>query len=265
MNKNLNDKIKESIELKIISENLCFLCLARLHNKITNSPNCEYHYEEQRKIIASVAIDNGIEKSAISQKIVSIAEEDYPTYKSISDIVEIIKSGYYTFMPDFIPEKGMIHYKSDEQIKKDKARQPVPKKKDTDEQEFTMLCDWLNSKECGLFYAKLSNSELKKLRKLKTKEYSYEVILKCFQWNLREINKSLSNTTFQSYDNRFSYIIAIVENKLAKTIHKIQQDKNAEERLLTMDFSHLTNERAEYTRATKDLNPILAKEFEELW
>lgn len=265
MNKNLNDKIKESIELEIISENLCFLCLARLHDKITNSPNYEYHYEEQRKIIGSVAIDNGIEKSVISQKIVSIAKEDYPTYKSISKIVEIIKSGYYTFVPDFIPEKGMIHYKSDEQIKKDKARQPVPKKKDTDEQEFTMLCDWLNSKECGLFYAKLSNSELKKLRKLKTKEYSYEVILKCFQWNLREINKSLSNITFESYDNRFSYIITIVKNKLSNTIYKIKQDKEAEERLLNMDFSYLNHTPVEYPRATEDLNPILAKKFEDLW
>lgn len=108
MNRNLNLKIKESIETKQLSENLLLLCLACLHEKITYSERIEARLEKQRGIIAKAALENGIDRKEISQKIVAIPQKDYPTFKQITAISDIIESNDYTFISGLIPQKGIF-------------------------------------------------------------------------------------------------------------------------------------------------------------
>lgn len=158
MNKNLNLKIKESIETKQLSENLLLLCLAHLNESIEYSPLIVKRYIEQRVIIAKAALKHGITKESIKENIHTISKEDYPTFKSITKVADIIEKGNYTFVSDLIPTKGHIHFKSDDELKADLERKPVKKKVDIDSKE-------LQEREYNEQLKKNESDELKLLQK----------------------------------------------------------------------------------------------------
>lgn len=136
MNRNLNLKIRESIKTKQLSENLLLLCLACLHEKITYSERIETRLEKQRDIIAKTALEHGIDRKEISQKIVAISKKDYPTFKQITAVSDTIESGDYIFISGCIPTKGHIHFKTDGELKTDLERKPAKKKVNTDSENF---------------------------------------------------------------------------------------------------------------------------------
>ena len=122
MNKNLNDKINGLITNEEITPNLGFLCQANLNDKI-NYANRDYSWlEPHRKAIATVLLNNGINKGVIAEKVMTIHKGCYPTLKGqIRAVYEMIVNGTFSFTDEQIPEH-YIKYKSleeyEEYIKK---------------------------------------------------------------------------------------------------------------------------------------------------
>lgn len=95
MNRNLRLKIEESIATRQISENLCLLCLACLNDKITYSKQTLVELEKQRNIIAAVVLKNGISKETLLEKMRTVSRKDYPTFRTILVIAQIIENNDY--------------------------------------------------------------------------------------------------------------------------------------------------------------------------
>lgn len=259
MNRNLNLKIKESIETKQLSENLLLLCLACLHEKITYSERIDIRLEKQRDIIAKVALENGINRKDISQKIIAIRQKDYPTFKNITEIARIIESGDYTFVSDLIPTKGHIHFKTEEEMKADLERKPCKKKTDINSEGFYELCEYV---EKEIMYDSLTEEMKKLLKKLRIKTYDYPFIMQTFRCYHAEIEKGIQkNKPFESAYNKCQYVCGIVKKKLPEMDYRIRQQKKADEKLMNMDFSKLNDTGARYQRKTTDISG----KYDDLW
>ncbi len=227
MNRNLNLKIKESIETKQLSENLFLLCLACLHEKITYSEQATSRFEKKMDIIAKTALEHGVSQEEISEKIVTISKKDYPTFKSIATISEIIESDDYTFVSGLIPTKGHIHFKADEELKADLARKPVKKKVDADSEGFYELYEYV---EKQIMYDSLTEDMRKLLRNLQTKTYDYPFILQTFKMYHADIEKEIQrNKPFESPYNKCQYVCGIVKKKLPDMAYRLQQQEKQEE------------------------------------
>ncbi|MGY3666083.1 hypothetical protein [Roseburia sp. 1XD42-69] len=250
MNRNLNLKIKESIQTKQLSKNLLLLCLACLHEKITYSERIEARLEKQRDIIAKAALENGIDRKEISQKIVTIHQKDYPKFKQITAVSDIIESGCYAFISGLIPTKGHIHFKTDEELKIDLERKPVKKKIDADSEGFYELCEYV---EKQIVYDSLTEDIKKLLQKLKTKTYDYSFILQTFKFYHTDIEKAVQkNKPFESAYSKCQYVCGIIKKKLPEMDDRLQQQEKADEKIINMDFSELNDTGASYQRKTKD-------------
>lgn len=260
MNRNLNLKIKESIETKQLSENLLLLCLACLHEKITYSERIDIRLEKQRDIIAKVALENSINRKDISQKIIAICQKDYPTFKNITEIARIIESGDYTFVSDLIPTKGHIHFKTEEEMKADLERKPCKKKTDINSEGFYELCEYV---EKEIMYDSLTEDMEKLLKDLKAKTYDYPFILQTFKCYHTDIEKGIQrNKPFKSAYYKCQYICGIIKKKLLEMEDRLQQQEKTDERLMNMDLSNLYSVGASYQRKTKDDCP---KVLNALW
>lgn len=236
VNRNLRLKIEESIETKQLSENLFYLCLACLNEKITFSKLSLKFLENQRNTIATAAIFNGVSKFVLQDKILKISGNDYPTFKTITNISEMIQNNNYTFVSGFIPDK-MIHYKTDDKLQADLARKPVVKKLDVDTEEFKELCEYV-AKEI-LSYPNgisLMNNQKNILGRMKTSQYTYGVILKCFKQYQREIEQALFGKSYKSEFNKLQYITGIVKHYLPDVVKEIERQKRAEIKLSEMDI-----------------------------
>ncbi len=76
-----------------------------MHDSITYGKQDVIRYKEQRNIIAKCVIENGISKAIIDDMIHRISSKDYPSFKQIKRVSEIIESGNYTFEKGFIPDR----------------------------------------------------------------------------------------------------------------------------------------------------------------
>lgn len=261
MNKNLRLKIEESIEKITLSENLCYLCLACLNEKITYSKNHFPKLENQRDKIAKVALNNGVSKEILQEKLRTISKNDYPTFKQIERVYNVIENGFYNWEHDFIPDRW-IHLKSDEEIQEDAQRKPVAKTVDVAKQEYEELCDYI---EKEIMFCELVPSMKKKIQEMKTEQYSYSVILETFKRYDTDIKNALSKneTNFKTESHKFNFVIGIVRNYLPDTYRMQEHYKKAAEAINNIDFSILNAEMAPYQRRTKDLNPVLIELLKE--
>ena len=226
MNKNLRLKIEDSITLKQLSENLLLVCLASLNEKINYTNKASTHYlEKQRDTIAKAALQNGMSKDLLIEKINCISQIDYPTLKQIQKIVALIENHHYSFVSGFIPDK-MIHYKTAEELHADLQRKPKIRKQNQDDEALYKLCDYIGQ---NIIHTQLTDDMIEKIKSIKTSQYSYEIILTAFKWYESTIKKSMNNhTEFENTYDKFCYLIGIIKKKLPDTIEKLERNKQKE-------------------------------------
>lgn len=225
MNRNLRLKIEESIATRQISENLCFLCLACLNDKITYSKQRLVELEKQRNIIATVILKNGISKDILLEKMRTISRKDYPTFRRIMAVVEILENNNYSFVERFIPNR-MIHYKDNAELAEDKRR-IIPEKQVvvSESEEFMELCNWIEE------YLDITVTDTVK-KKLKSLERSSEfsVILQCCLWNKKVIIEAIrKKAPFDSEYAKFTYFCGIVKNYISKTEEDMERSRKQDE------------------------------------
>lgn len=227
MNRNLRLKIEESIVTRQISENLCFLCLACLNDKITYSKQTLVELEKQRNIIAAVILKNGISKETLLEKMRTVSRKDYPTFRMIVVIAQIIENNDYSFVQGFIPDR-MIHYKDNGELAEDKRR-IIPEKQVVvfESEEFMELCNWIEE------YLDITVTDAVK-KKLKSLERSSEfsVILQCCLWNKKVIIEAIrKKAPFDSEYAKFTYFCGIVKNYISKTEEDMERSRKQDEQL----------------------------------
>ena len=224
----MNDAIKSAIATNRVSNNLCFICLARLNHVITTRKQATPKQERQRSIIAKTILENGVDKFVLAQQIKTLSDAVYPTDKTITIISDIIERGDYSFDESIIPDQW-LKYKSAEQIEEEAKRKPIVKKADQTEQDFEELCHYV---ELEIIRSSLTPDMKKRLQRLKKANYDYSVILQSFKWNKSNINKSIERKAktepFKDIYSKFIYICAIIERKLPETLQKIETDKAKE-------------------------------------
>lgn len=103
--------------------------------------------------------------------------------------------------------------------------------------------------------------------------YSYEVILNTFKACSISIQKALNSKEFQDDSHKLNYILKIVEPKI-NSVYKRMKDneltKQKQEELIDYAMkTHHPNYNHNYENHFQDspdeINPILVKEFEDLW
>ena len=225
MNRNLRLKIKKSLDEKQVSENLCFLCLACLNNKITYSKQIQHELEKQRNIIASALLKNGTSKEILIKKMRTISANDYPTFRTITTISKMIESNNYSFSSGFIPDK-MIHYKNETELEED-AKRIIPKKKfDIPEPEkIKASCDWIKEH----LSINITDNMKKKLKSFEQLN-SYNVFLQCCLWYEKNIITAITKKApFESEYSKFTYFLGIVKNHMQQTEEIIERKQKQNE------------------------------------
>lgn len=225
MNRNLRLKIEESIATRQISENLCFLCLACLNDKITYSKQTLVELEKQRNIIAAVVLKNGISKETLLEKMRTVSRKDYPTFRTIVVIAQIIENNDYSFVEGFIPDR-MIHYKDNGELAEDEKK-IIPKKQVVvfESEEFVELCNWIE--EC--LDITVTDAVKKKLKSLEKSNRS-NVIFQCCLWNKKVIIDAIrKKAPFDSGYAKFMYFCGIVKNYIPKTEENMEKQKKQDE------------------------------------
>lgn len=254
MNRNLRLKIEESIETKQISENLIYFCVAALQDKITNSTQQQKELIEQRSILAKAALNYGISKSIFIDKILSISDICYPTFKQISRVVNVL-DGNFQFVSGFIPDK-MIRYKSEEEIQREKEK-PVLRKidfADDEKEDFEKLIKYIEDDVLYYTYNKcvLSKSQINKLQELKKNlKTSYKIIFETFQFCRIDIEKGLSRNSFKNETHKFNYILKIVSENINTVITRIKNAEKAKKEIESLDMDIITHESANYVKKTE--------------
>lgn len=269
MNKNINDAIQDSISNQKISINLLLLCLAAVNNKIIFSKQniSGYGYELQRDAFAKILLNNGMSKEILSDKIQTISKHDYPSFKQIKRIYDIISNGNFVITNN-IPDRW-IHYKTEQELQLDKERKlDIEKKKNADNEKLIELCQFVERNI--LYYTDgiihLSKNQRSILERLRSPVFSYDVILQCFKEYSRDIKKALAEKEFRDEQHRFQYICGIIRNHLPDIIKKKMQRQKSEEGFLKMDLKCVTyTGGATYQRKTKDIPIKKAFDFEEMW
>lgn len=225
MNRNLRLKIEESIVTRQISENLCFLCLACLNDKITYSKQTLVELERQRNIIAAVILKNRIAKETLLEKMRTVSRKDYPTFRTIVVIAQIIENNDYSFVQGFIPDR-MIHYKDNDELLEDKKR-IIPEKQAvvSESEEFMELCNWIE--EC--LDITVTDTVKKKLKSLEKPNRS-NVIFQCCLWNKKVIIEAIrKKAPFDSEYAKFMYFCGIVKNYIPKTEEILERRRKDDE------------------------------------
>lgn len=224
MHKNLRMKVEESIETNTLSKNLLLICLAHLHDRIKYSKSVLTEAKSQRYIIAKTALDNGVLKDELMEKIERVSEVDYPTYKKIKRIATICESNDYSFVNDFIPDK-MIHYKSEEEQQTDLLKKPTVKKDLCIEEDLQELIAFIQSYVVDY---KLTNPMINALKSMQSEKYTYAVLLWTFSKCKEEIIKAKRSKSFKSSYHEFKYLLAIIQNELPNALKRYNQHKEQE-------------------------------------
>ena len=101
---------------------------------------------------------------------------------------------------------------------------------------------------------------------MKTKQYSYSVILETFKRYNTDIKQALrkNETSVKTEAHKFNYVIGIVENHLPDTYRMQEHYKKAAEAAMNIDDTILRHEGAKYKRQTEDLSPIMQELFKDL-
>ena len=225
MNRNLRLKIEESIATRQISENLCFLCLACLNDKITYSKQTLVELEKQRNIIAAVILKNGFSKETLLEKMRTVSRKDYPTFRTIVVIAQIIENNDYSFVEGFIPDR-MIHYKDNGELAEDKRR-IIPEKQVvvSESEEFMELCNWIEE-YLDITVTDAVKKKLKSLEKLNRSN----VIFQCCLWNKKAIIDAIrKKAPFDSEYAKFMYFCGIVKNYIPKTEEILERKQKKDE------------------------------------
>lgn len=225
MNRNLRLKIEESIETRTVSENLCFLCLACLNDKITYSKQKLIELENQRRIIAAIAINNGVDKKVLQDNILKISKNDYPTFKTITAVSKLIKNNDLSFVSGFIPDR-MIHYKSDNELLED-AKRIIPEKQASipEAEEYIQLCDWIKK------YLDITITDtIEKTLISFGESRKCKVVFQCCLWNQKSIIDSVRRKIpFESEYAKFKYFLGIVKNHISQTEENMEKQKKQDE------------------------------------
>lgn len=248
-----------ALQSKTVCSNMLFMALAYLNNQLNYNASLSNaaiaKYENQRSIIAKCALSNGITKAQIREKTISISDTRYPSDKQVQQLADIVNGEDYSFNVSFIPDSDLV-YKSEEELKAIKG-QAIIQRKDIaiqEEKDFINLCEYIENEIANKFlHCNLSEDMKMRLRKIRTVEYDYKVILLTFKFNLQEIKQSVkSNLTDADISKRFNYIIGIIKNKLPDTVYYLKRRKEMEERIMNDDMSIFTHKGAEYQRKTEE-------------
>lgn len=238
MNKNLADKIEESLNKRIISKTLLLICIAKLWERTTFTKQDNKERREKRDLLAKFVLANQyISKDEIGKILPTISMECCPSYDRIDKVVEIINNGEYTYDESFIPERW-IKYKSAEQIREDLQRKTLadyqvesqtnkaPKK-----QKEMLSEDELQAREKLYRYVEkrilgyedgivlnsiqmasidsLVNGSNKNLRQSQEIKYTYDLILRTFKYCTKEIDKNLIGKCFRDENHKLNYICKV--------------------------------------------------------
>lgn len=189
-------------------------------------------YQQQRRIITKCAIDIGISVEELKEKIDSISDKRYPSDRQIDLLSSLIEYDNYSLVDNYIPDSDLV-FKTDEELRRFKNIKAINRSgiQFKEEKEFLELCQFVQNNIVGF----VLNKEMKnRLKKMKTKEYDYTVILQAFKWNASEIDKSIrykiqNEGSFKDDYSRFAYIVGIIAKKLPDVLYKINRDKRDEE------------------------------------
>lgn len=92
--------------------------------------------------------------------------------------------------------------------------------------------------------------------------YSYKLILLTFKSCTLDIQKGYRSNSFKDEMHKFNYALKIVENNINDIYSRLQNTKKSEEKLETMDLSHLAHTGAEYKRKTEETSDWIP---EDMW
>ena len=91
--------------------------------------------------------------------------------------------------------------------------------------------------------------------------YSFNVVLNTFKFWPPEIEKSVQRITFKDENNKFNYILKIVESKLNDVYIKMKNTERSKEKIKQLNLNAVNNQGADYNRKTKDVSD----KFSEFW
>lgn len=227
-----------ALQSKIICSNMLFMALAYLNNQLNYNASLSNaaiaKYENQRSIIAKCALSNGITKAQIREKTISISDTRYPSDKQVQQLADIVNGEDYSFNVSFIPDSDLM-YKSEEEIKTIKGQALIQRKDIAiqEEKDFINLCEYFeNEMTKKLLHCNLSEDMKMRLRKIRTAEYDYKVILQAAKWYKEDIERSVANKKAkeQCADKftLFTYIVGIIKRKLPDTLDRIKRNEQEE-------------------------------------
>ena len=222
MNIVLWSSISSSLEKHVLSKNLLALSLASLSRLIAD-PNTVNQLELQtlRRSIAQIGTTRSlISIEELQRTLPYVSPEAYMDEDTLFKVWKMCNDGDFQYVPDFIPDTYVFS--------------------DTYYQE--MLIEYV---EKEIMNHVLDETMRKRLLELHTKEYSYVVILKAFQWNKSEILADSRSRTY-SLTHRLGYILGIVKNKLPETRSRIAIQFNNDYSMLNLDFSYLFRPQSPY-------------------
>lgn len=303
MNKNLADKIVESLEKRILSKTLLLICIAKLWERTTYTK--QDNAERRRKlyyIVNFVVEKQYISKDEITNILPTISMECCPSYDRIDRVVEIIGSGEYSYDDSFIPERW-IKYKSAEQLEKDRRRkrltdyQAESKQKNKPEKQVEDIsADELQAREDLYRYVEerilnydkgivLNSAQIisinnllhgpNGLRQNQEVKYTYTLIFETFKYCTTEIEKQFIGKRFKNENHKLNYACSIVGNYINTVYNEMKKAKEAEEIISRRipehkDFEELQAEQRERFKAAQKAaarkRPRKTnKKLEELW
>lgn len=95
--------------------------------------------------------------------------------------------------------------------------------------------------------------------------YSYEVILNTFKVCYVSIQKALHSKEFQDDSHKLNYILKIVEPKINSVYKHMKDSELIKQKQTELSDAHNVNYHNHFQASPDKINPILVKEFEDLW
>ena len=173
----------------------------------------------------------------------------------------------YTIDNSFIPD-NLLKYKSDKEIAPITELNQAPRR-----EEHYVICDNTFVTICSSIEAEynieLDNTLQYEVVKI-SDGYSFETVLKAFQWHKKSINDSIYGKTFNSSHHKCKYILACIKKWLPDTDKQIKEQERAHNAAMeavgrAMNNWTAASAGAEYTTKTKPLSEKQKKLFEDLW
>ena len=223
-NQALRLKIKKMIEDKQISCNLCYLCIAHLNEKI-NYANRDYSVLiPKRNALAKILIENGIDKNTIIQNVKIIHQKnESPTLKQVNAVCDIALSDDYTFIDEMIPNEFII-YKTEKEIEIDSYRQTREAIIKEENKKIQEIVEYISQ---TFTYFTVEKINIEKIKKIKTKIYSYDFILYSIKANTSKLKEIIRNEKIED-KGKFNYFIASVDNMLKENYKNFKQKEELE-------------------------------------